>query len=70
MTGLANENKYLGTTWSLNRADWFTDRTYFDANGNALYDTDWQDEATRNAVSHTTRSTSSRQARTLRWVLS
>ena len=52
MTGLANENKYLGTTWSLNRADWFTDRTYFDANGNALYDTDWQDEATRNAVSH------------------
>ena len=52
MTALANENKWLGTNWSLNRADWFTDRTYFDANGNALYDTNWQDEATRNAVSH------------------
>ena len=52
MTGLANENKWLGTDWSLNRADWFTDPTYFDANGNALYDTDWQDEATRVAVSH------------------
>ena len=52
MTGLANENKYQGTNWSLDRKYWFNDPTYFDANGNALYDTDWQDEATRNAVSH------------------
>ena len=32
--------------WSTNRADWFTDRRFFDSNGNPLYDTDWQDEAT------------------------
>lgn len=52
MQALANENKWLGTNWSLKRTDWFTDRNYFDANGNPLYDTDWQDEATRLAVSH------------------
>ncbi len=52
MIGLENENKYQGTNWSLNRTDWFNDPTYFDANGNPIYDTDWQDEATRNAVSH------------------
>ena len=52
MIGLENENKYQGTNWSLNRTDWFNDPVYFDSNGNPLYDTDWQDEATRNAVSH------------------
>ena len=52
MKGLENENKWLGTNWALNRTDWFTDRNYFDANGNPIYDTDWQDEATRTAVSH------------------
>ena len=52
MKGLENENKWLGTNWSLNRTDWFTDRNYFDANGNPIYDTDWQDEATHTAVSH------------------
>lgn len=52
MTGLANENEWGGYNWSLNRADWFTDRRFFDENGNALYDTDWQDEAMRVAVSH------------------
>ncbi len=52
MKGLENENKYQGKNWSLNRTDWFNDPTYFDANGNPLYDTDWQDEATRTAVSH------------------
>jgi len=52
MKGLENENKWLGTNWSLNRTDWFTDRNYFDANGNPIYNTDWQDEATRTAVSH------------------
>ena len=41
MKGLENENKWLGTNWSLNRTDWFTDRNYFDANGNPIYDTDW-----------------------------
>ena len=52
MIGLENENKYQGTNWSLNRTDWFNYPVYFDSNGNPLYDTDWQDEATRNAVSH------------------
>jgi len=51
MEGLANENEYMGYNWSLNRADWFTDRNYFDADGNPLYDTDWQKEATRTAFS-------------------
>ena len=52
MTGLANENKWGGFNWSLNPADWFTDRRFFDENGSPLYDTDWQDEAMRVAVSH------------------
>ncbi len=52
MKGLENENRWQGKDWSLNRADWFTDRDYFDANGNPLYDTDWQREATRNSISH------------------
>ena len=52
MQGLENENKWQGKNWSLNRSDWFNDSRYFDSNGNSLYDTNWQDEATRNAVSH------------------
>lgn len=61
MQGLENENKWgmhdvngvsVPFNWSLNRTDWFNDANYFDANGNPLYDTDWQDEATRTAVSH------------------
>ncbi len=52
MQGLKNENTYQGTNWSLDRKDWFTDTNYFDANGNPLYDTNWQDEATRTAFSH------------------
>lgn len=52
MIGLENENKYQGKNWSLNRAEWFNDRDYFDANGTPLYDTDWQRESTRTALSH------------------
>ncbi|MBP5486787.1 MAG: TonB-dependent receptor [Bacteroidales bacterium] len=52
MAGLANENKWNGMNWSLNPADWFTDRTYFDASGKPLYDTDWQKESTRTTISH------------------
>lgn len=61
MQGLENENNWgmhdvngvsVPFNWSLNRTDWFNDANYFDANGNPLYDTDWQDEATRTAVSH------------------
>lgn len=52
MKGLENENTYMGKSWSLDRSYWFKDRDYFDANGNPLYDTDWQEESTRTAVSH------------------
>jgi len=52
MIGLENENTYQGKKWSLDRKTWFTDRNYFDANGNPIYDTDWQKEASRNAISH------------------
>lgn len=38
--------------WVADRSKWFTDRNYFDANGNPIYNTDWQSEATRVAVSH------------------
>ena len=51
MIGLENENKYQGKNWSLNRTDWFNDPDYF-TNGKPIYDTNWQDEATRTAVSH------------------
>ncbi|HLR00935.1 MAG TPA: TonB-dependent receptor [Sphingobacterium sp.] len=52
MMGLENENKYQGNSWSLDRKDWFDDPDYFDSNGNPLYNTDWQKEATRTAISH------------------
>ena len=57
MTGLKNENTWGGKkdanyNWDLNPAVWFTDRRFFDASGKPLYDTDWQKEATRTAVSH------------------
>lgn len=52
MIGLENENKYQGKSWSLDKKTWFNDANYFDASGNPLYDTDWQREATRTAISH------------------
>jgi TonB-linked SusC/RagA family outer membrane protein len=52
MQGLKNANTYKGTIYSLNMADHFTDPRYFDASGKAIYDTDWQREATRTAISH------------------
>lgn len=51
MIGLENENKWHGKDWSLDRADWFNDPNYFDGSGNPLYNTDWQKEATRSAIS-------------------
>ena len=52
MTGIENENRWDGFNWSTDRSYWFSDRRFFDANGNPLYDTDWQDESTRTAISH------------------
>lgn len=50
--GLENANKYQGKNYSLNKADYFKDPNLFDSNGNPLYDTDWQTEATRTSISH------------------
>ncbi|MGO1243894.1 MAG: SusC/RagA family TonB-linked outer membrane protein [Sphingobacterium sp.] len=52
MIGLENENKWHGKNWSLNKGDWFDDPDYFDSNGDPLYNTDWQEEATRTTLSH------------------
>lgn len=47
--GFANHSKYsTGTIPTLTRSD----PRLFDAQGNPLYDTDWQDEVTRTAASH------------------
>ncbi len=48
-TGMANTPKYRPT---VNPVFTREDPRLFDANGNPLYDTDWQDEATRTAISH------------------
>src|SRR5690606_6588309 len=52
MIGLENENKWHGKSWSLDKKDWFNDANYFDNNGDPLYNTDWQREATRTSLSH------------------
>jgi TonB-linked SusC/RagA family outer membrane protein len=49
---LENQNTLYGKTLSLKKADYFKDPSLFDENGNALYNTDWQREATRTAISH------------------
>lgn len=54
----ANLSKYPAGRKTLNDkglSEWIprrTDPLFFDANGNPLYDTDWQKETTRNAISH------------------
>ncbi len=59
MIGLENENKYVFNTdgshkynWNLDKSYWFDDERFFDSEGNPIYDTNWQDEATRTAISH------------------
>lgn len=49
--GLENANKWYGADFSLDLADHFTDPRLF-KNGMPIYDTDWQREATRTAISH------------------
>ncbi|GAA4441184.1 TonB-dependent receptor [Pontibacter saemangeumensis] len=48
-TGMANTPKYRPDIQPVFTTD---DPRLFDANGNPLYDTDWQEEATRTALSH------------------
>ena len=51
--GIQNANKWYDAGLSENWAnDYFYDRRFFDSNGNPIYDTNWQDESTRTAVSH------------------
>jgi TonB-linked SusC/RagA family outer membrane protein len=62
MTALSNQNTLYGGIkqsngsrsglYSLNKADYFKDPNLFNADGTAKYDTDWQREATRTAISH------------------
>ncbi|MFA5229358.1 MAG: SusC/RagA family TonB-linked outer membrane protein, partial [Candidatus Paceibacterota bacterium] len=52
MIGQENANKYQNKNYSLSKTDYFTDPNLFDANGNPLYDTDWQREVTRTTLSH------------------
>lgn len=50
--GLENANEFQGMNFDTDLSKIFTDSRYFDANGNPLYDTDWQDACSRVAVSH------------------
>ena len=50
--GFDNIVKYNPTSPNVGLRPNRTDPMLFDASGNPLYDTDWQDEATRNAVSY------------------
>jgi TonB-linked SusC/RagA family outer membrane protein len=52
MKALENQNTFYGKNYSLNMADYFKDPNLFNADGSAKYDTDWQREATRTAISH------------------
>lgn len=50
--GLENANQFQGMNFDTDLSKIFTDTRYSDSNGNPLYDTDWQDECSRVAVSH------------------
>ena len=50
--GFANIAKYNPNSPNIGLKPSRTDPMLFDASGNPLYDTDWQDETTRNSVSH------------------
>lgn len=50
--GLENANRWQGKNFDTDLSKIFTDRRYFDAEGNPLYNTDWQEEASRTSFSH------------------
>jgi TonB-linked SusC/RagA family outer membrane protein len=50
--GLENANRWQGTNFDTDMSKIFTDERLFDSEGNPLYNTDWQREASRTAVSH------------------
>lgn len=50
--GLINANEYQGMNFDTDLSKIFTDERLFNSDGTPIYNTDWQDEATRTAVSH------------------
>ncbi|MDR0891027.1 MAG: TonB-dependent receptor [Mediterranea sp.] len=50
--GLENANAYQGKNFDLDMSKIFTDPRFFNADGTPIYNTDWQKEATRTAISH------------------
>jgi TonB-linked SusC/RagA family outer membrane protein len=50
--GLENANAWQGKNFTTDLSQIFTDPRLFKADGSPIYDTDWQKEASRNAISH------------------
>lgn len=50
--GLENANAWQGKNFDTDLSKIFTDQRFFTADGTPIYDTDWQDEASRTAISH------------------
>lgn len=50
--GLENANAWQGTNFDTDLSKIFTDERLFNADGSPKYDTDWQKEASRTAISH------------------
>lgn len=50
--GLENANAWQGKNFTTDLSQIFTDERLFNADGTPKYDTNWQDEASRTAISH------------------
>ena len=50
--GLENANAWQGRNFSTDLSDIFTDPRLFNSDGSPIYDTNWQEEASRTAISH------------------
>src|SRR5690554_4190113 len=50
--GLENANAWRDVNFTTDLSQIFIDERFFNADGSAIYDTDWQREASRTAVSH------------------
>ncbi len=50
--GLENANAWQGTNFTTDLSQIFTDDRFFYPDGTPIYNTDWQDEASRTAISH------------------
>ena len=50
--GLENANRWYGKNYSTDLRDYFSDPRLFTPDGKPIYNTDWQRESTRNAISH------------------